>query len=177
MSKEIVRQLFQNYIECDGFIHVYSDGVNMVVGDDHNLGYNLLISPWRDDLIKKAKTDYETFKLVREGAQLALRNGKELPEVVRSFIADTMENDFAPPAKKSGPTENFDFNWTVRLALWELSKCGYAPTKNDERSVSEAKCGIDVVLEVLNELDICNGRTYESIKKIWARSNKKFGRP
>lgn len=177
MSKEKVRQLFQSYAECEGFVHVYSDGVNMVVGNDYNLGYNLLISPWHEDLIKKAKTDYETFKLVKEGAQFALRSGKPLPEVVGTFVAESMENSFEPPAKKRGPRENFDFNWTVRLALSELSKCGYPPTKNDERSLSEAKCGIDIVLEVLEELNICQERTYESIKKIWLRSNKTYGKP
>ena len=53
MGKEKVRQLFKSYAECEGFVHVFSDGVNMVVGYDHNLGYNLLISPWREDLTKK----------------------------------------------------------------------------------------------------------------------------
>jgi len=149
----------------------------MVVGYEHNIGYNLLISPWREDLIKKAKTDYETFELVKEGAQIALRHGKALPEVVGAFIADSMENTFEHPEKKRGPRENFDFNWTVRLALWELSKCGYAPTKNDERTTTSQPCGIDILLEVLDELDMGHDRTYESLKKIWTRGNDKHGKP
>ena len=177
MGKEKVRQLFQSYAACEGFVHVYSDGVNMVVGYEHNLSYNLLISPWREDIIKKAKTDYETFELVKEGAQFALRHGKTLPEVVGAFIADSMENTFEPPEKKRGPRENFDFNWTVRLALWELSKCGYTPTKNDERTTTSQPCGIDILLEVLDELHMCHDRTYESIKKIWTRGNDKHGKP
>ena len=177
MGKETVRQLFNSYAKCEGFVHVYSDGVNMVVGYDDNLGYNLLISPWHKDLIKKAKTDYQTLKLVKEGAQFALRNGKRLPEVVATFVAESMESSFKPPAKKRGRPKNFDFNWTVRLALWELSKCGYPPTKNDERSISEAECGIDIVLEVLDELNIGHDRTYDGIKQIWTRSNRKHGKP
>jgi len=177
MSKEKVRQLFQSYAECEGFVHVYSDGANMVVGYDHNLGYNLLISPWHVELIKKAKSDYETFTLVKEGAQFALRNGKRLPEVVGSFIAESMENSFKPPAKKRGPIADFDFYWTVRLALWELSKCGYPPTKNDERTKTSQPCGIDILLEVLDELNMGHDRTYESVKQIWVRSNRKHGKP
>ena len=177
MGKEKVRQLFQSYAESEGFVHVYSDGVNLVVGYDHNLGYNLLISPWGEDLIKKAKTDYETFKLVKKGSQFALRHGKALPEVVGAFIADSMENTFEPPKKKRGPRENFDFNWTVRLALWELSKCGYAPTKNDERTTTSQPCGIDILLEVLDELDMGHDRTFDGIKKIWTRDNNKNGKP
>lgn len=177
MGKEKVRQLFQSYAECEGFVQVYSDGVNMVVGYEQNIGYNLLISPWREDLIKKAKTDYETFELVKAGAQFALRHGKALPEVVGAFIADSMENTFEHPEKKRGPRENFDFNWTVRLALWELSTCGYTPTKNDERTTTSQPCGIDILLEVLDELDMGHDRTYESIKKIWTRGNDKHGKP
>lgn len=176
MGKEKVRQLFQSYAECEGFMHVYSDGANFVFGFDHNVAYNLLISPWQEYLIKKAKTDYETFKLVKEGAQFALRQGKALPQDVVAFIADSMENTFKPPKKKTGTPANFDFNWTVRLALWELSKCGYPPTKNDERSISEV-CGIDIVLEVLNELDMCHDRTFGAIKAIWVRGNKSHGKP
>ena len=177
MGRDKVRELFRSYSECEGFVHVYSDGVNTLVGYDNNLGYNLRISPWHADLIKKARSDYETFTLVKEGAQFALRNGKRLPEVVGSFIAESMENSFKPPERKSGPTADFDFNWTVRLALWELSKCGYAPTKNDERTKTSKPCGIDILLEVLDELDMGHDRTDESIKKIWTRGNDKHGKP
>ena len=177
MSREIVRQLFESYSKREGFMNVYSDGENFIIGHDTDIGYHLLISPARQTLLQKARSDYEAFELVKSGAQFALRHRIVLPDDVNAFIADLMESDFSHPPKPRGKKEDFDFNWTLRLALWELSKSGHPPTRNDERTKTSSPCGIDIVLDVLDELNMGHDRDYQGVKKIWTRGNKKFGKP
>ena len=177
MSKEEVKALFEAYAREEGFAEVYLVGDKLVAGHHTEIGYQLLISPAGQELLEKAQSDHAAFQLVKTGAQFALRHNKELPANVNAFIADMMDSSFRSPTKPRGKKEDIDFYWTLRLALCKLSECGYRPTRNDERTKSSSPCGIDIVLEVLHELNMGQDRDYQSLKKIWIRGNKKYGKP
>ena len=83
-------------------------------------------------------------------------------------------NEKIRPKRTGGTKEDFDFNWTVRLAMRELIKAGIKPTRNEGTPEENVKCGIDIIREVLEDLGVKRSRSYDSLRKLWERTEDKY---
>ena len=174
MGKEQVKALFEAYARGEGFAEVYLIGDKLVVGTSQEISYKLMIELDTEHLIADAKTDHETFELVLKGAAFAIREKLHLPREISLFIADYLMNEKIRPKRTGGTKEDFDFNWTVRLAMRELIKAGIKPTRNEGTPEENVKCGIDIIREVLEDLGVTRSRSYDSLRKLWERTEDKY---
>lgn len=174
MSKEKVKALFEAYARGEGFAEVYLVGDKVVVGTSQEISYKLLMEYNTEHLIRDAQNDHAAFELVVTGAAFAIREQLYLPRAISLFIADYLTNEKIRPKRTGGTKQDIDFNWTVRLAMRELIQSGIQPTRNDTTPEENVKCGIDIIREVLSELGIKRSRSYDSLRKLWERTEDKY---
>ena len=173
MGKENVKALFEAYVSGEGFAKVFQVGDKLVAGDSKEISYKLMIELDTDHLISDAKTNHETFELVLKGTAFAIREKLYLPRAISLFIAKYLMDEITRPKQKGGTKEDFDFKWTVHLAMQELIKSGIKPYRNESTPENE-KCGLDIIRDVLSELGIKRSRSYDSLRKLWERTEDKY---
>ena len=174
MGKEKVKALFEAYARGEGFAEVYLVGDKVVVGTSQEISYKLLMECDTEHLIRDANNYHVAFELVVTGAAFAIRKQLYLPRAISLFIADYLTNEKIRPKRTGGTKEDFDFNWSVRLAMHELIKSGIKPTRNESTPEDNEKCGLDIIRQVLSDLGIKRSQSYDSLRKIWERTEDKY---
>ena len=174
MSKEKAKALLEAYANGEGYAHVYLVGDKVVHGLDYEINYKLMIEFDAETLIADAREENSPFQLLLLGAAYALRNKLDLPAKIRLFIAEYLEDPSIRPKRRGGTKEDFNFNWTVRVAMAQLTKSGIKPTRNEATLEEDSECGLDIIRCMMRELGINRSISYEAIRKIWERTNKRY---
>ena len=172
MSRQRAFELFRDLFMGLPFLQVWETKGQIILGWTAEIGYKLLTEGDAKSFTQEALRDERIFDLFISGMTYALRNELFIPEAARLLLANYLENPSIRPPKRGGrnPDENFD--WTLGFALNDLKKDGINPTKN-EATDPEKKCGIDIVLDILDQLGERKGHTHESIRRRYQRAKKK----
>ena len=174
MSKEKVKALFEAYARGEGFAEVYLVGDKVIVGTCQEISYKLLMEYDTDQLIRDARNYHAAFELVLTGAAFAIREQSYLPRAISLFIADYLTDEKMRPKRTGGTKEDFDLKWTLHLAMHELKKSGIKPFRNESTPEDNEICGLDIIRQVLSELGIQRSRSYDSLRKLWERTEDKY---
>jgi len=127
-----------------------------------------------DLLVEKARTDIEYFKMLSEAFAHSLTNDLDIPQSVKTFMADYILNPKIKPHKKSGRPSNNDFNKTLRLALNELKGAGIPPSRNDAFSSRATPNGTDIIMKILKELGHEGEHRQTNLQRRYYREMKRF---
>ena len=127
-----------------------------------------------DLLVEKARTDIEYFKMLSEALAHSLMNNLDIPQSAKTFMADYLLNPKIKPPMKSGRPGNADFNKTLRLALCALKDAGIPPSRNDSFYLGGDKIGVDIIVEILEDLGRLGDYHQTNLQRRYYREIKKF---
>lgn len=117
-------------------------------------------------------TDYAGFHAVRVSIANALNDGEQLPPLILEWLISYLRGDLEEPKKRAGRPQNPLSPISIFLAVKECVGEGMNPTRND---ASEPTSACDAVAEALANLGL-EPTTYEGVKRVWLKKNKKFRR-
>jgi hypothetical protein len=175
-AREDAYKVFKNLFDEEpgkAFIQIWSLNGEMYCGFDDEVGYHLLEAD-PNLLVKEAYENGEGFNMLTKAVAHALSNDLEIPKPAKIFIADYLLNPKIRPPMKAGKPSNYAFNWTLRLALLGLAAAGVPPSRNDATYLGHDETGIDIVLEILQELNQLGDRNHENLQRLYFRTMKKF---
>ena len=170
---DLIYKMFEGYFRGDPVFHVWEAKGELILGLGAEIGYKLVTEGDAKSFTENALWDDRIFDLFISGMAYALRNELSIPEAARLLLANYLENPSIRPPKKGGRNPDDNFDWTLGFALNELKKDGIDPTRN-EATDPEKKCGIDIVLDILEQLGERKGHTHESIRRRYQRAKKRF---
>ena len=142
-------------------------------GFDDEIGLQILRAE-PDLLVEKARTDIEYFKMLSEALAHSLMNNLDIPQSAKTFMADYLLNPKIKPPMKSGRPGNDDFNKTLRLALCALKDAGIPPSRNDSFYLGGDKIGVDIIVEILEDLGRLGDYHQNNLQRRYYREIKKF---
>ena len=169
-------QLFESLYQAEpekAFIQIWTFNGEIYYGFDEEIGYQLLLAD-PDLLIEKARISAESFEMLSKGLAHALINDLTIPKSAKIFIAEYLINPKARPPMKVGKRSDKDFNMTLRLALINLNEAGIPPSRNDATDPDHNETGIDIILEILNELGELGDRDHENLQRLYFRIIKRY---
>ncbi|MDC3003399.1 hypothetical protein OAZ20_04870 [Paracoccaceae bacterium] len=170
---DLIYKMFEGHFRGDPVFHVWEVKGELILGLGAEIGYKLLTEGDAKSFTEDALWDDRIFDLFISGMAYALRNELSIPEAARLLLANYLENPSIRPPKTGGRNSDDNFDWTLGFALNDLRKVGINPTKN-EATDPEKKCGIDIILDILEQLGERKDHTHESIRRRYQRAKKKF---
>jgi len=169
-------QLFETFFAAEpGRVFTETRTLNGEVyhGFDDEIGLQMLQAE-PDLLVEKAKINIEYFDLLSKAFAHSLTNDLDIPQSVKTFMADYILNPKIKPHKKSGRPSNNDFNKTLRLALNELKNAGIPPSRNDAFSSLAIPNGTDIIMKILKELGHEGEHHQTNLQRRYYREMKRF---
>lgn len=170
---DLIYKMFEGYFRGDPVFHVWEVKGELILGLGAEIGYKLLTEGDAKSFTEDALRDDRIFDLFISGMAYALRNELSIPEAARLLLANYLENPSIRPPKIGGRNPDDNFDWALGFALNELKMDGINPTRN-EATDPEKECGIDIVLDILEQLGERKDHTHESIRRRYQRAKKKF---
>jgi len=169
-------QLFKTFFAAEpGRVFTETHTLNGEVyhGFDDEIGLQMLQAE-PDLLVEKAKINVEYFDMLSKAFAHSLTNDLDIPQSVKTFMADYILNPKIKPHKKSGRPSNNDFNKTLRLALNELKGAGIPPSRNDAFSSRAIPNGTDIIMKILKDLGHEGEYRQTNLQRRYYREIKKF---
>ena len=131
---------------------------------------------WRKEL-KNSKSDYDSFDRTKRYCAQLIRQKKTLPEELRFFISNYLDDILSPPVKKRGPLKKGkETNMFLPQLVHSISvNFNLSPTRNSESEHKNSAC--DTVSEAINTLpnpkpEMLKANSYESLSKHYTRAKK-----
>ena len=120
-----------------------------------------------DELVGQVHTDPIFHDAAKKLAALELRSGRNLPSVLREWVADLLDGKVSRPATKHRPAgATYERNrMLVELVTMVVDECGL-PATSGVRERGESAC--NAVAQAFQLLGIA-GASYETIVKAWKR--------
>jgi hypothetical protein len=142
-------------------------------GFDDEIGLQMLQAE-PDLLVEKAKINVTYFDMLSKAFAHSLTNDLDIPQSVKTLMADYILNPKIKPHKKSGRPRNNDFNKTLRLALNELKSAGIPPSRNDAFSSRAIPNGTDIIMKILKDLGHEGEHHQTNLQRRYYREMKRF---
>lgn len=131
---------------------------------------------WKKEL-ENSKSDFDSFDRTKRYCADLIRKEETLPEELRFFVANYLDDIFLPPVKKRGPLKKGkETNMFLPQLVHSISiNFNLSPTRNSESEHKNSAC--DAVSEAINSLpnpkpEMLKASSYESLSKHYIKSKK-----